>query len=117
MRSWIALLSLLAPMSTAQNWLTYIGTYTKAASKGIYVASNSTDTGELVPIGLAAPSISPSFLALHPNGKTLYAVNDSRRYAGNGNSGSVSAFSIYHATGILTLLNIVPSLGADPCHL
>ncbi|MEO5923354.1 MAG: lactonase family protein [Bryobacteraceae bacterium] len=104
-------------MATAQNWLAYIGTYTKAASKGIYVASYAVETGKLTPIGLAAHSISPSFLAVHPNGKTLYAVNESRRYAGNGNSGSVSAFTINHTTGALTLLNIVPSLGADPCHL
>ncbi len=121
MKVWIALLFTLAPMGTAQTpspkWLAYIGTYTKAASKGIYVASYAPDTGKLTPIGLAAPSISPSFLAAHPNGKTLYAVNESRRYAGNGNSGSVSAFTINHATGTLTLLNIVPSLGADPCHL
>jgi 6-phosphogluconolactonase len=117
MRIWIALLFVLAPMSTAQHWLAYIGTYTKAASKGIYVASYSPDTGKLTPIGIAAQSISPSFLTVHPNGKTLYAVNESRRYAGNSNSGSVSAFTINHTTGALTLLNIVPSRGADPCHL
>jgi 6-phosphogluconolactonase len=113
----LALSPALSPMTHAQNWLAYIGTYTKLASKGIYVASYAPDTGKLTPIGIAAQSISPSFLVVHPNGKTLYAVNESRRYAGNANSGSVSAFTINHTTGALTLLNIVPSRGADPCHL
>lgn len=70
-----------------------------------------------MPIGLAAPAVSPSFLALHPNGRTLYAVNESRRYSGLTNSGSVSAFSIDAASGKLTLLNLVASGGADPAHL
>jgi 6-phosphogluconolactonase len=104
-------------MTHAQDWLAYIGTYTSGASKGIYVARYAPETGTLVPVGLAATSVSPSFLALHPNGRTLYAVNESRRYKGMTNSGSVSAFSIDHSTGALALLNIVPSGGADPCHL
>ncbi len=117
MRIWIALLLALAPMSHAQEFFAYIGTYTRAASKGIYLARYSAETGKLTPIGLGAPSVSPSFLAVHPSGRTLYAVNESRRYNGLANSGSVSAFSIDQATGALKLLNIVPSMGADPCHL
>ena len=117
MRFGIALFFALTSMANAQDWLAYIGTYTHGASKGIYVARYTPETGTLTPIGLAAPAISPSFLAVHPSGKTLYAVNESRRYAGNANSGSVSAFTIDHKTGALTLLNIVPSRGADPCHL
>jgi len=116
MKLWIGFLALTF-MAQAQDWLAYIGTYTSGASKGIYVARYSTETGTLTPIGLAAPAVSPSFLAIHPSGKTLYAVNESRRFNGRGNSGSVSAFTINHATGALTLLNIVPSQGADPCHL
>lgn len=117
MRLWIGLLLSLGPTLHAEDWLAYIGTYTSGASKGIYVARYAPETGTLTPIGLAAPSVSPSFLAVHPNGRTLYAVNESRRYSGLTNSGSVSAFSVNHATGALTLLNIVPSRGADPCHL
>jgi len=117
MKTCLALLLTLIPMSHAQNWLVYIGTYTSGASKGIYVARYSPETGTLTPIGLAAPTVSPSFLALHPNGRVLYAVNESRRYNGLSNSGSVSAFSIDHGTGALKLLNVVPSRGADPCHL
>lgn len=117
MKLWIGLLLALAPTLHAEDWLAYIGTYTSGASKGIYVARYATETGTLTPIGLAAPAVSPSFLAVHPSGRTLYAVNESRRYNGLANSGSVSAFSVNHATGALTLLNVVPSRGADPCHL
>lgn len=117
MKAWITLLLTLSPMSHAQNWLAYIGTYTSGASKGIYAARYAPETGTLTPIGLAAPAVSPSFLAVHPNGRTLYAVNESRRYSGQGNTGSVSAFTINQTTGTLTPLNIVPSRGADPCHL
>jgi 6-phosphogluconolactonase len=103
-------------MSLAQNWL-YIGTYTRAASKGIYVARYAPDTGTVTPVGLAAQSVSPSFVAVHPNGKWIYAVNESRRYNGIANSGSVSAFTMDSATGSLAAINVVPSRGADPCHL
>lgn len=104
-------------MTNAQEWIVFIGTYTHGASRGIYSLRYEGSTGKATPIGLAAQSVSPSFLAVHPNGKWLYAVNESRRYNGISNSGSVSAFTIDHKAGTLTPLNIVPSRGADPCHL
>jgi 6-phosphogluconolactonase len=52
----------------------------------------------------------PSFLALHPNRRYLYAVADS-------NGGAVSAFRIDSRTGLLTLLNTVSSKGAGPCYV
>lgn len=113
----LPLLVLFSAMSNAQDWIAFIGTYTNGASRGIYSARYDPSTGTLTPIGLAAQSVSPSFLAVHPNGKWLYAVNESRRYNGISNSGSVSAFSIDHKTGTLTALNVVPTRGADPCHL
>jgi 6-phosphogluconolactonase len=113
----LPLLLLLSAMSNAQDWTVFIGTYTRAASRGIYSLRYESSTGKSAPIGLAAQSVSPSFLAVHPNGKWLYAVNESRRYNGISNSGSVSAFTIDHKAGTLTPVNIVPSQGADPCHL
>ena len=66
--------------------------------------------------GLAAETENPSFLAVHPNQRFLYAVNEVSRYEGS-DAGSVSAFSIDRATGTLTLLNRVSSRGGSPCHL
>jgi 6-phosphogluconolactonase len=87
----------------------YVGTYTGGKSKGIYRLDLDPRTGELVPQGLAATTSSPSFLALHPNRRLLYAVNEDR--------GRVSAFALDPQTGALTLLNQQPSRGASPAHL
>lgn len=100
----------------SRSWIAYIGTYTQGESRGIYSLRYDPATGGLTPLAVTE-SVSPSFLALHPNGRTLYAVNESRRYNGNANSGSVSAFSIDFTTGDLKPLNTVASLGAAPCHV
>jgi 6-phosphogluconolactonase len=97
----------------------YVGTYTRAPSKGIYAYRFRTATGEVTPLaaeGLAAETENPSFLAVHPNQRFLYAVNEISRYEG-ADAGSVSAFAIDRATGALTLLNRVSSRGGGPCHL
>ena len=58
----------------------------------------------------------PSFLAVHPNGKYLYAVNEIGNFNG-GTSGAVSAFAIDAKTGALKFLNQVPTRGAGPCYV
>jgi 6-phosphogluconolactonase len=99
-------------------YLIYVGTYTEdgSASKGIYAYRFDRSTGAIASLGLAAQTINPSFLAVHPNHRFLYAVNEVKNYAGQ-NSGGVSAFAIDRATGKLTLLNEVASKGADPCYI
>lgn len=89
----------------------FVGTYTGAGSRGIYTFELDAATGAVGQPVLAAPSKNPSFLALHPSGRFLYAVNET------GAAGAVSAFSIARASGALSLLNQQPSGGADPCHL
>ncbi len=98
--------------------LVYIGTYTEegSTSKGIYVYRFDASTVTITSLGLAAQTVNPSFLAVHPNHRFLYAVNEVKDYAGQ-KSGAVSAFAINRATGKLTLLNQVASKGADPCYL
>jgi 6-phosphogluconolactonase len=79
-------------------YLVYVGTYTnKTESKGIYVYSFDPGTGKLTSLGVAAESENPSFLALHPSGKYLYAVNEIDHF-GAEKSGSASAFSIDQKT-------------------
>ena len=96
--------------------LVYIGTNTGAKSHGIYLYKFSPTTGKLTPMGLAAESNSPSFLATDFTHRYLYAVNEIADYQGK-QTGSVSAFSINRKTGKLTLLNIVDSAGTAPTHL
>jgi 6-phosphogluconolactonase len=94
----------------------YVGTYTHGESKGIYRLRLDLTTGALTPEGEPTETVSPSFLALHPNGRFLYAVNES----GDGPAdppGGVSAFAVDARTGELTLLNRQSSGGPAPCHL
>jgi 6-phosphogluconolactonase len=99
-------------------YLFYVGTYTQdgSTSKGIYAYRYDASTQEVTSLGLAAETTNPSWVALHPNGRFLYAVNEVQNYNGP-NSGGVSAFSVDHATGKLTFLNEVASRGADPCYI
>src|SRR5688572_16437197 len=53
----------------------YVGTYTgpKSASKGIYLYDFDLASGALKQVAVAAETASPSFLALSPDNKYLYA--------------------------------------------
>jgi 6-phosphogluconolactonase len=123
----LILIASLAGLSAAQKphkkparqgqYLAYVGTYTtKTDSKGIYAYRFDAASGELSAIGLAAESADPSFLAVHPDGRHLYAVNELSEFGGQ-KSGAVSAFVIDRHTGLLTLLNQVATRGAGPCYI
>src|SRR5438034_11815282 len=117
-----ALLLLACPSRRAQKartqarYLVYIGTYTTTRSKGIYAYRFDADSGRLTSLGLVAETVNPSFLAVDPSRRFLYAVNEISNYAG-GKGGGVSAFAIDRATGKLTFLNEVSSRGREPCHV
>ena len=109
-----ALLILATVAATAASELdVYVGTYTKGDSKseGIYLARFNSDSGELKLVGLAAKADNPSFLAIHPNERFVYAVNE----LGPGDS-TVSAFAI-NSDRTLKLINKQSSEGGAPCHL
>jgi len=107
-----------AAESRHTKYFLYVGTYTQegSESKGIYVYRFDSANGQIAPAGLAAETINPSFLAVHPNHRFLYAVNEVSNYQGR-KSGAVSAFAIDSATGKLKLLNQVASKGGDPCYI
>jgi 6-phosphogluconolactonase len=94
----------------------YIGSYTGAKSKGIYVSRLDLATGALVAPMLAVETASPSFLAIHPNQRFIYAANEVSDFAGK-KSGAVGAFALDPQTGKLTLMNQQSSVGDGPCHL
>src|ERR1700739_5017696 len=117
----LALLTLFpasAALAQQGKYLFYVGTYTGdgTSSKRIYAYRFDAAPGESTPLGLAAETTNPSFVALAPNGRFLYAVNEVQNYNG-ANSGGGSAFSVDRATGKLTFLNEVRSRGADPCYI
>jgi len=67
-------------------------------------------TGALMPRGSAPSGPSPDYLAFHPNGRFVYALNEV-------NPGRIVAFSVDRATGMLTRLNDASSGGDGPAHI
>lgn len=86
----------------------YLGTYTSAegGGKGIGVASYDPVSGRITGRGTITGVQDPSYLAVHPDGATLYAVNERER-------GAVTAVRLSdHA-----VLGSRPTGGAHTCHL
>ena len=94
----------------------YVGTYTGKNSQGIYLSTLDLATGKLSQPELAAELVSPSFLAIHPSGKYVYAVGEIADFQGK-KAGAVSALAVDAATGKLKLINQMPSGGGGPCHV
>ncbi|MEV0277000.1 lactonase family protein [Streptomyces sp. NPDC050610] len=89
----------------------YLGTYTSGGSggRGIGFAAYDGDTGRLTSTRVLEGVADPSFLALDPSGRTLYAVDEQ-------DEGGVSAVRL-SADGGARLLGRQPTGGAAPCHL
>ena len=107
---------LAASQNLSSQRLLLVGTQTAAASKGIYAYSFDPSTGELKQIGLAAEADNPTFLALAPNGKILYAANELDQFEGK-KSGAVSSFTLDRERAKLTMINKVASRGDGTCHV
>jgi 6-phosphogluconolactonase len=95
----------------------YVGTYTPPSGRaeGIGIYRFEPSSGALTPIG-TAPSASPSFLAVDPARRFLFAVNEVDDQGGTV-QGGVSAFARDAATGGLTTVNAQSAHGTLPCHL
>ena len=93
-----------------------VGTYTEKKSEGIYVYRFNSDSGSFKAVSVAKTS-NPSYLAVSPDQRYVYAVNenaDSTRYTV---TGSVAAFSIDKKTGVLSPINKQESGGKHPCYV
>jgi 6-phosphogluconolactonase len=82
----------------------YIGT----SGKGIYVADFDLKTGKMGAPTIASDAAAPSYLAIHPDGRYLYAVNEVQQ-------GTLSAFAIDN--GKLTPINSVSVKSSGPCYV
>lgn len=94
----------------------YFGTYNRGEGKGIYTSELDLANGKLSDAQLAGEAVNPSFLAIHPSRKFLYAVGEIDNFDGK-KTGGVSAFAIDPKSGSLKLINQHSSQGAGPCHL
>ena len=103
------ILSLSLCSQKAKEQFLIIGTYTSAKSEGVYVYKFNTETGENNFVS-AMKTSNPSFVAVSPDKKFVYAVNED-------DPGNVTAFSFNRSNGQLTQLNQQPSHGRHPCYI
>ena len=97
--------------------LLYVGTYTDdGRSGGIYLVHVDRRSGQPRLARSVSAGANPSFLAIHPNGRVLYAVNEIDKY-NNRATGAVSTFAIARDTGALTRQGEQPTEGGAPCYL
>lgn len=99
-----------------ETFLCYVGTYTGGDSKGISRFILDRSTGNVSAPEVTTGVVNPSFLAIHPTQRYLYAVSEIEDMNGK-KTGGVTAFAIDPKTGALKALNQQPSEGAGPCHL
>ncbi|MFJ9858372.1 lactonase family protein [Streptomyces albogriseolus] len=86
----------------------YLGTYTSVdgGGEGIGLASYDPATGRISGAGVVGGVGDPSFLAVHPDGRTLYAVNERE-------DGAVTAVRLSDRE----VLGSSATGGSSPCHL
>lgn len=87
----------------------FIGTYTSGGGPGIGLGSYDTATGRITGTGTLQGVGDPSYLAVHPDGRTLYTVNERQ-------DGGVTAIAL-GADGDHTVLGTRGTGGSSPCHL
>ncbi|HTX71963.1 MAG TPA: lactonase family protein [Rectinemataceae bacterium] len=107
--------------------LVFVGTYTdrilfgsghvlQGKGEGIYVYRFDEVRGTLRLVGTNPGITNPSYLAVHPSRRFLYAVNELKEYEGKA-TGTVSAFALEGDEGGLRVVNKQLTHGTDPCHV
>lgn len=89
----------------------FLGTYTSVpgGGTGIGLGRYDTGTGRITATGVVRGVADPSYLALAPDGRTLYAVDERQR-------GGVTAIALRPGRAP-RVLGSRPTGGAGPCHL
>ncbi|WP_439481195.1 lactonase family protein [Cyclobacterium plantarum] len=103
-------------MTQTQKEILYIGTYSENDSKGLYVLAFDRENLSTETIQTVHDKKSPTFLALHPNEKFLYAAYREGKDE-HDPAGTIVAYAIDDKTGKLSMINQVSSVGASPCHI
>lgn len=98
----------------AQQHYLLTGTYTGGKSEGVYVYRFNSDDGLTVKISHIKSS-NPSFLAVSPDQRFVYAVQEDA--GDNGKGGAIAAFSFDKQTGTLHYINRQSTGGDHPCYV
>ncbi len=103
---------------TTSSPLVFTGCYAVSGQPGLRAFDFDTHTGRLAPRGEYCGINAPSFLAIHPNRRWLYAVSETSQGA-DGVGGHVHALTFARFGDGVTFspLNAQPSGGDWPCHL
>lgn len=94
----------------------YVGSSDGKVEHSIYLCELDPVAGALTVLDSFAGAAGPSYLAISPDGNTLYSV-DNRSVDPDGNSQSVNAFRINADDLSLKYLNNQSSEGRGPCHV
>src|SRR5436190_22421061 len=116
MRVLMASLLVVASGPSADTVTVYVGSYADLKADGIHQFTLDLATGALTKAGGTSGVANPSFVAVSPDKKHLYAIGEVGSFNGK-KGGAVSAFSIDEKTGALTLLNQQTSGGDGPCYV
>lgn len=113
----LALVLSLAPRasagpSAAETVSVYVGSYAAAKDNGIHHFTLNPDTGALTAAGGTSGVANPSFVAISPDKKFLYAIGEAALPGKKG--GAVASFSIDDKGG-LKLITLESSVGSGPC--
>src|SRR6185312_8191008 len=79
-----------------ENYL-LIGTYTTGKGEGVYIYRFNSETGDFDSVSVVKTS-NPSYLAISPDEKFVYAVNEGQD---KGNGGKITAFAFNKTDGKL----------------
>jgi 6-phosphogluconolactonase len=107
----LAMIEIVVVAQKKENYL-LIGTYT-GKGEGIYVYRFNSITGDFDSVNMIKTS-NPSFLAVSPDERFVYAVHED---ANNGKGGDIAAFSFNKEQGKLSFINQQLSGGDHPCYV
>lgn len=99
--------------ASCQKYFVFIGTYTSTGSKGIYVYSFDASTGKANWVSNTEGVVNPSYLAIAPGGRYLYACTETKTV----DAGGISAFSFNREKGALKFINKQSSGGDNPAYV
>ena len=102
----------------SQRYQLYLGSYAEAEQPGVYAFDFEGDSGQLNANWSFAGIINPSFVALHPNKRWLFAVSETSTHK-EGRAGEVWALHLpaQDTKDQPRQINHQPSNGNWPCHL
>ena len=104
----------------------YVGSWTSGPGIGVgnggglSVFAIDMATGTLTPVMRTGPEFdkfNAGYLAVHPNGRFLYATNEVESYDGEFGGGAVVTFAINPADGSIAPVGTQPSMGVWPAYI